>query len=74
MKRPVLHPTPQPGQLYEWDGFVTANNPHPARFLILSVDAKSREIWICQALDLQTGLETEVGIRKRDRYNGWNLV
>jgi hypothetical protein len=69
VKRPVLHQTPQPGQLYEWDG-----GDGDQRFLILSVDATHREIWMCQALDLQKGIETEVGIRKRERYNGWNQV
>lgn len=29
---------------------------------------------MCQALDLQKGCETEVGIRKRERYNGWSQV
>lgn len=69
MKRPILQPTPQPGQLYEWDG-----GDGGQRFLILSVDAKHREIWMCQAIDLQKGCETRVGIRKRERYNGWYQV
>jgi hypothetical protein len=68
VKRPVLQPTPQPGQLYEWD------TPQRPRFLILSVDAKHREIWMCQAIDLQKGCETRIGIRKRDRHNGWYQV
>lgn len=69
MKRPIVQPTPQAGQLYEWDG-----GAGDQRFLILSVDAKHREIWMCQAIDLQKGCETRVGIRKRDRYNGWRQV
>ncbi len=68
MKRPVLQPTPEPGQVYEWDG-----GSGDQLFVILSVET-SREIWQCQALDLQKGCETEVGIRRRERHNGWRLA
>jgi hypothetical protein len=54
----------------QWEGAGTGDQ----RFIILSVESKHREIWMCRALDLQRGCETEVGIRKRDRYNGWRLV
>jgi len=69
VKRPIVQPTPQVGQLYEWDG-----GSGDQRFLILGVDGKHREIWMCRALDLQKGCETQVGIRKRERYNGWHQV
>lgn len=67
VKRPVLQPEPKPGQLYEWD-----SDP-PQLFVILAVET-TRELWMCQAIDLQKGCETRVGIRRRDRFNGWYQV
>lgn len=66
-RRPIVQPTPEPGQLYKWD-------PSDGHFLILSVNAKDREIWMCRALDLEEGAEHEIGIRKRETYNGWRQV
>ena len=68
-KRPILQPVPVPGELYTWEG-----GDGSRRFVIVSVDAKDREIWMCQALDVDSGTETEIGIRKREQYNGWNKV
>ncbi len=67
VRRPVRHAAPEPGQLYEWNGGAQW-------FIILNVESKHRELWLCQALDLQRGCEVEVGIRKRDKYNGWYRV
>ncbi len=69
LKRPVRHDVPEPGDLYEWDG-----GSGDQMFVILGVDRSHREIWMCRALDLQRGCETELGIRKRDWDNGWHKV
>lgn len=67
-KRPIVQPEPKPGQLYEWDS-------SPAQlFLILGLAKKYRDVWRMRALDLQKGCETEIGVRRRDRFNGWRQV
>jgi len=66
-RRPVLHPVPKSGQVYEWEG-----NDH--LFLILSADTSDREIWMCQALNLHRGHEEVIGIRKHDKHNGWRQI
>jgi hypothetical protein len=64
--RPVLHSQPVIGEIYRWEG-------NGVQFLVLGVETH-REIWLCRAVDLQNGVETEIGIRSRDRFNGWTRV
>lgn len=67
-KRPVLQREPLPGELYEWD-----TDP-PQLFLIVGLRKKHREIWLMRAVDMQKGCETQIGVRRRERFNGWTVV
>jgi hypothetical protein len=71
VKRPALEPEPQPGQLYEWD-----TDP-PQLYLIVGLKKKHRNIWLMRAVDMSTGCETEIGVRRHDMingFNGWTVV
>ena len=42
--------------------------------MIIDVYQDDREIWLCRVVDLQKEIVSEIGMRKRDEYNGWTKV
>jgi hypothetical protein len=69
LKRPIVQPVPAPGDLYTWEG-----GDGSRQFIIVNVDAKHREIWMSSALEIGSGTEIKIGIRKRDANNGWTKI